>query len=311
MPESQERAEARYENLQAIEPLLGSLRVLSLSTMQMALNRKQDLTRYAESFLQVAGQLRGAAGKQKPSTGQVQTPAYPPRKPRKILAIIGSSRGIIGMYNKHLARRAAELSTDPSEERLILAFGRRLQTALTQQGVSFTPKDSLSSGSTPDYAAASGLIRAWTRDFEAGLLSAVEILSYRKKRRSGEYQPTLTQIIPEHNTRFESLDKNIGQTTAERQNSRHILWPEAIIEGDPAVLLEKISGHLTAIRFYQLILDSVAAENLFRYRLLEEAKENTDQLLEELGQAIQAERRKQITQQLQELLTGSDMLGRR
>jgi len=55
----------------------------------------------------------------------------------------------------------------------------------------------------------------------------------------------------------------------------------------------------------------VAAENLFRYRLLEEAKENTDQLLEELGQAIQAERRKQITQQLQELLTGSDMLGRR
>ena len=72
-----------------------------------------------------------------------------------------------------------------------------------------------------------------------------------------------------------------------------------------------IRDSLTAIRFYQLILDSVAAENLFRYRLLEEAKENTDQLLEELGQAIQAERRKQITQQLQELLTGSDMLGRR
>ena len=51
MPESQERAEARYENLQAIEPLLGSLRVLSLSTMQIALNLQEDLTRYAESFL--------------------------------------------------------------------------------------------------------------------------------------------------------------------------------------------------------------------------------------------------------------------
>ncbi len=37
---SLDRAEARLENLEAIEPLLGSLRVLSLSTMQMALNKR-------------------------------------------------------------------------------------------------------------------------------------------------------------------------------------------------------------------------------------------------------------------------------
>lgn len=37
-----DHAETRLENLEAIEPLLGSLRVLSLSTMQMALNRQRD-----------------------------------------------------------------------------------------------------------------------------------------------------------------------------------------------------------------------------------------------------------------------------
>ena len=51
-------------------------------------------------------------------------------------------------------------------------------------------------------------------------------------------------------------------------------------------------------------------ENLYRYRLLE-AKENTSNLLEELALAIQAERRKEITQQLQELLVGSGMLAQR
>jgi len=77
------------------------------------------------------------------------------------------------------------------------------------------------------------------------------------------------------------------------------------------VLLEQIESHLLAIRFYQLILDAIAAENLYRYRLLEEAKENTSNLLEELTLAIQSERRKEITQQLQELLVGSGMLAQR
>ena len=56
------------------------------------------------------------------------------------------------------------------------------------------------------------------------------------------------------------------------------------------------------------MLDAIAAENLYRYRLLEEAKENTSKLLEELAQAIHIERRREITQQLQELLSGSGML---
>ncbi|NLZ26868.1 MAG: hypothetical protein GX884_04755, partial [Chloroflexi bacterium] len=47
-----DRAEARLENLEAIEPLLGSLRVLSLSTMQMALNRQQSLKEYKARFLE-------------------------------------------------------------------------------------------------------------------------------------------------------------------------------------------------------------------------------------------------------------------
>lgn len=56
MSEGKERAGARLANLEAIEPLLGSLRVLSLSTMQMALNRQQSLTTYANRFSLLAAQ---------------------------------------------------------------------------------------------------------------------------------------------------------------------------------------------------------------------------------------------------------------
>ena len=88
-------------------------------------------------------------------------------------------------------------------------------------------------------------------------------------------------------------------------------FPPPIIEGNPFRMMEQIDRHLLAIRFYQLILDAIASENLYRYRLLEEAKENTSNLLEELTLAIQSERRKEITQQLQELLVGSGMLAQR
>ena len=95
------------------------------------------------------------------------------------------------------------------------------------------------------------------------------------------------------------------------EEEEEVPFPEPIVEGDPELIFEKIDSHIIAIQFYRLILDTVAAENLFRFRLLEEAKENTSNLLEELTLEVQANRRKEITQQLQELLVGSGMLAQR
>ncbi len=59
MSEGKERAQSRLENLKAIEPLISSLRVLSLSTMQMAMNRQSTLDEYATRFNEVADMVRG------------------------------------------------------------------------------------------------------------------------------------------------------------------------------------------------------------------------------------------------------------
>lgn len=75
--------------------------------------------------------------------------------------------------------------------------------------------------------------------------------------------------------------------------------------------LGRIENHLNAIRLYDLILDAISAENLYRYRLLEEAKENTESLVDELSIALQIERRKAITQQMQQLGVASGMLAER
>ena len=300
MSEGKERAGARLANLEAIEPLLGSLRVLSLSTMQMALNRQQSLTTYANRFSLLAAQVHSLAGKKREQPEVEEDFGYK-RKPRShVLAVIGSSRGICGQYNKQLARLAAEhIAAEEKSPIKVLAFGSRVQRALIQEGVGFEGWETLAHGSMPDYDLAAKLMRGWEVGQRAGTLERVDILSFKKSSKSNSYHPVFTPLMPTNSTDFPEADTG------------DLPWPPPIIEGDPQRMLEQIDTHLLAIRFYQLILDAIAAENLYRFRLLEEAKENTSALLEELQLAIKSEHRKEITQQLQELLVGSGMLAQR
>lgn len=300
MAEGKDRAEARLANLQAIEPLLGSLRVLSLSTMQMALNRQVTLAEYADQFAVVAQQVRNAVGE------KLELPDAPERfdyrrvHPARVFAVIGSSRGICGQFNKQLAKLTAErVEQAAGEATRMLAFGSRVQRSLTQEGVKFEARETLGRGSQPDYDLAALLLREWTAGIRDGTLAGVEVISFRRDPAGTNYSPRITPLLP------------TGGMVDEEGGKNDLPWPPPIIEGDPLAMLEQIDTHLLAIRFYQLILDGIAAENLYRYRLLEEAKENTSNLLEELTLAIQADRRKEITQQLQELLVGSGMLAQR
>ena len=88
MSEGKERAEARLSNLEAIEPLLGSLRVLSLSTMQMALNRQASLTEYAERFSLVAAQVRSLVGDKSPKREVEERFDYRPVEQSQVLAVL-------------------------------------------------------------------------------------------------------------------------------------------------------------------------------------------------------------------------------
>ena len=301
MSEGKERAQSRLENLKAIEPLISSLRVLSLSTMQMAMNRQGTLDEYARRFTEVAELVRKTVDRKAPTRTSEEPFDFRPTQQHQVLAVIGSSRGIVGQYNKNLTHLAREfLDANQDETICVLAFGQRIHPLLRQAGVTFKARGNLISGSLPDYDVAAKLIREWDNGFEEGNLKKVTILSYRRLDSNTNYRPLLTELL-----------SGKAEHLVDEQEEEKELWPIPIVEGDPELIFEKIESHIAAIQFFRLILDSVAAENLFRYRLLEEAKENTSNLLEELSLEVQANRRKVITQQLQELLAGSGLLAQR
>lgn len=301
MSEGKERAQSRLENLQAIEPLISSLRVLSLSTIQMANNRQSALDEYAGRFYEVARLVRRMVSQKNAAQEHEDAFDYRPIQQHQVLAVIGSTRGIVGQYNKNLVRLTRQyLDENQGETIKILAFGQRIHPLLRQEGIMFTSQGNLSSGSLPDYDVAARLIREWDHEIQTGRLTKVLILSYQRTDSATDYRPTLTDLLPGN-----------SEIAFEVNEDEQDDWPVPIIEGDPELIFEKIENHIIAIQFYRLILDAVAAENLFRFRLLEEAKENTSNLLEELTLEVRANRRKEITQQLQELLAGSGLLAQR
>ncbi|MFH1446006.1 MAG: FoF1 ATP synthase subunit gamma, partial [Chloroflexota bacterium] len=287
MSELSERSESRLENLKALEPLLGALRTLSLSTWQMALKRKDLVRQYKYNYYQILLHVLKVLPK------NLMYDRQPEKKSSaaQLLVILGSERGICGHYNKHLAILANEWSQQQIHNFKIWSFGARVQQALKQTKITYEHQGSLSKGEFPQYRQAYQLVLQWIHDYKRSILDGVHILSFRKNEK-GTYKPGVTTLLP-----TSPLEEGIDFSKE--------YWPPILIQGDPIQILERTIQHLTSIEFFDLILDSIAAENAIRYSLLEEAKENTQELIDSLFMTIQVEKRQTITQQMQELAVGA------
>jgi F-type H+-transporting ATPase subunit gamma len=291
MSEAIERTQNRLDNLRAIEPLISSLRILSQSTMLMALNKKTMLQDYKQEYFKILASLSSTSS----SVIELSDPLPVERDPNKsILVVLGSDRGLCGPYNKNLAAGTIDWFNTKSGEKRILAFGTKIQQALQQLDLQFEHYSALGSGSLPRYDLAHRFIYSWLQAYQEGSLNAVDILSFRQTPK-GNYQPLVTPLLP--------ISKHF-----EEVHDYAPAWPPPIIEGDPVEIARRTIEYLTAINFYDIILESIVAENVTRFRLLDNAKENTQDLIEELTMVVQTQRRLAITRQVQELAVGAGLL---
>lgn len=281
-----ERAIERLENLDNIEPLLASLRILSLSTLQMAQNRIENLHLYKKEYERALAKFVSTL----PKKDAAQIFQREIKSGINELVVLGSERGICGKFNKNLAAKAAEWVGMQTMSYQITAFGSRLQEALKQAGLKFLFLGSLSQGSKPRFDMAEKFIFSRLLDHEQGKISNLFILSYRRNKDSTA-KSAFTRLIP---------------TQIEIPKEDQSDWPPTIIEGDARSMAVRTMEHLAVINFYELILESIIAENDLRYNLLEEAKENVKEMMEALTIEVQMMKRQKITQQIQEIAVGAN-----
>lgn len=285
-------AESRLENINAVEPILSALRTVAHGTWQKAMIRsaavqsyKQRIERMTSALL--ASFLEGGTGK------PLELPG-----PQVLLLAMGSERGLCGQFNPVMLDALTKTMKEQRElgRRVhIWALGSRFIRQLGRERISLERTQAFGAGSLPHFEVAHDLAKDALAAFERGDVDGVYVL-YNTNTRAGRLQTQHVRLIPP-----------VLDPSSDGRKPRSS-WPTPIIETEPIRLLGKLVAHSTAVKLYEALIASTAAENATRFFLMEDATQNVEGLMEELEGLVQLNRQQQITQEMSELAAGSGLL---
>ncbi len=295
MSQSFEHAKSRLENIRAIEPLLGALRTMSMGAWQMANRKINSLSKYEQDLDQILLEILPKFIR-KPVLEQ-QSDEISVNNSDTIFLVVGSERGLCGKFNASLTDRAFEvIEQNKPASYQIWVMGSRLRLEFERRKISIAWRKELPASGLFTYHEAYTLTQGWLEQFEDYAFNRFVII-YNHLVKGSLYQFNKFTLLPYE---FER-DSVVTLSDARR-------WPPVIIETDPKGIYYQIIQHFITASFYKCLLLSAAAEHSARYHLLQEASENAEEIIEDLVWVINAERKRKITQQMQELAVSAGLL---
>jgi len=293
MLDNTERIQSRLKNIQSIEPLVRSLRTISLGAWRIALNKKKYLSNYRleiKYILRILQETEKSNLSKKEYISQQET-----IKIKYIL--IGSERGLCGNFNKQVFNKFIEIKKyeDVKEENIeVTLIGTQLKKVFQAEGQLFHHFYTLANITKSFYQFAHQIIIKVLENKAIVGNSGIFII-YNKYVNSVYYNPTMIQLSP--------LAKY-----SETKNYLNPIWPSPIIDSSPEELYEHIQNHLIVINFLACLLESQASEQSSRFQNLDEASHNTQRIINDLQIRALQNKRKEITREVQELALAAGLL---
>lgn len=294
MSETLERSQERLDNIQAIEPILGAMRAIAMGSWQTALKRRASLQIYRDEFRNIYRFVLPRIPKK--TTGD-EGPE--PGVSNLVVLVIGSEQGLIGNFNRDLVAFSLEYLKKREGDQTRVKFwllGSRLKRIFLQQKIQFNHFESLSTTSLPAFNAAADMVCQWLVCYDRFELDAVDVI-YNSYLGASRYNIQVDRLIPFTKSYLKGSQSMVN-------------WPYPIIETDPMRLFTQLIRQEMAIQLYEAMLASAASEHSTRYQLMEEASQNSEQLIDELTMDLQTIRRQAITREMQELAAGAGLLGK-
>jgi F-type H+-transporting ATPase subunit gamma len=292
-----ERSQERLDNIRTVQPIVNALRTISLGSWQAALKRRRGLSDYV-------GHLRDILLLLTPHLPQPRWDWLPFRiggakksaeeAGREVVLVVGSERGLCGAFNDRVVERALDYISQKQQVELWV-LGERAQRIFLRAEQEITWFKGLATSALPSFPLAFSLTERWLTAYEERTLNTVQLI-YNAYQGVGRYEPTVTPLIPPEPPSTET------EATAG-------IAASVIIETDPMAIYTRVVEQWAAVHLYTLLLDSAAAEHATRYQLMEGAAQNAERLIDELTAELQAARRREITQEMQELAVGAGLLG--
>lgn len=259
------------------------------SAMEMIANAKLFKQRNAmEANREYAMRLRETINQIIARNPGIESPYTKAKKgvDAKLTIVFCSDMGLCGAYNMNILRhvRATVKKEDP-----IILVGTSLYRSLTQEGFNLQNKEPLESDKvTPqevrDY------VQAAVTLFNENKIGEIEIIRTRFVN-TMSFQPETIQILPCE------LDE------PEVQEGPMV---ETLFEPDAATILAEVMPMMLADMVYSSWMESTTSEQGSRRMAMKTATDNADELSEELLLEYNKARQAAITQEITEIVGGSE-----
>jgi F-type H+-transporting ATPase subunit gamma len=257
----------------AIDDIVGVMKAYAGVTMRKTEDLVQKVRIYEQNVLSAMADV------------SAHYPAAEPEKAaggKRIVVVFGSSQGLCGAYNDHIADNVLGL-TDASDTFFIV--GKRLREALDTRGVACASyRDSVGSVNGIKAALQSTASDLWNiyakEEYYTLTLFFMTIT---------ENQPVLTaeRVLPPDMDRVCSL--------------RSMPFPP-LTHLDPRMIFARILEEYLSISLYRCYLESLRSENWFRLRSMEGASEGLKRRIAALGSLEKYVRQEEITEEMLEIL---------
>jgi len=295
MMQNFERAKSRLNNIQAIEPLLSALRTLSMGSWQMALNKISAMKQYEENYRHILVEILP-----KIDFERVRKPSRKSKEPEiadKILLVIGTERGLCGKFNKILAENVFSwIESQNLTSYQIWVLGSKMIREFERMNIDIDWRCTLPASDLSTFQNAYLTTQNWLEQYENYAFNELIIL-FNQINKGDQYSFSTVPLLPyKISHSFSDEDNQIRK------------WPPPILETKPEDIYHQIIEQFIASSFYQMLLKSAAAEHAARFRLMEDAKGNAQEIIEDLQNIINTERKKKITQEVQELASGAGLI---
>ena len=280
---------SRINSVTSTKKITSAMKMVSAAKLHKAEEQTRQFLPYKDKLTSVLGQYLGA------QEGEIKIPLATRREVRKALIVtIASNSGLCGTYNSSVFKLFSKTVDEYRKQGItdieVIAIGKKMGEHANRCGFANSRQydkmtDKLS------YESAFQLARQLSDRFLAGECDEIKVV-YNHFKNAGVQIPTAEVFLPLQPKADNSANKNQLYFT----------------EPDPATFIAELVPMVVRIRMYSILLDAVASEHGARTTAMQVASDNAEKMIGEITQLYNRARQEVITNELLDIVGGSEAL---
>lgn len=276
----------RRDSIESTEQITKAMKLVATVKLQKARSRAESAKPYTDHMYSTMCSILSRSGNLNHRF------LNPGESEKSAVLLITSNRGLAGGYNSNIIKTV--INSDLKKEDILLySVGRKGMEYLMARGYHIE-KDYSEVINAPLYKDAIELSEVLLKKFEKGEIGSI-YLAYTQFKNTVSHVPTMLRLLPVDTSKIVLEDAPVKDLPMN-------------YEPDDEEVLDSIVPQYMASLIYGALLECVASENGARMTAMDAATDNAEEMISKLSLDYNRARQGAITQELTEIIAGSQAI---